>query len=61
MEAVAMRVLSEMTLVSLVSMDSLRVSMECAFPKEGNGVMSAMWLAVIENLGLRPQMWLRMS
>jgi hypothetical protein len=60
-EVVAAGVISEMTLVSLVSMDSLRVSMERALPKEGNGVMWAMWSAVMENFGLRLRMRLRTS
>jgi hypothetical protein len=61
MEAVAVRVVSETTLVSLASMDSLRVSMEHALPKEGNEIVWTMWSAVIENLGLRLQMRLRTS
>jgi hypothetical protein len=53
-EVVAVRAVSKMTLVSLASMDSLRVSMERALPKEGNGVVWVMWSVVTMYLGLRP-------
>jgi hypothetical protein len=60
-ETIAARVVSEMTLVSLASMDTLRVSIERALPNEGNGVVWAMWSTVMENLGLKPWMRFRMS
>jgi hypothetical protein len=60
-ETVAARAVSEMTLVSLASMDSLRVSIERALPNEGNGVVWAMWSTVMENLGLKPWMRFRTS
>jgi hypothetical protein len=60
-DVVAARVVSIVTLGSLTSRDSLRVSIERTLVKVGNGVVLMMLLVVLEKWGFNPWRRLRMS